>query len=182
VTVTAINSVTNGICPKFITITWEARDCCTNRATCTQIITVTDTTPPVITCPTNIVVIACTNTPVCYSASATDSCDTNVSLSYSPPSCSLFGLGTTNTVTVTATDDCGNTNKCTFTVAIVRPPLGTLTITHSGPNITITWVGGVLQSAPTILGPWTDVPGATSPYVTSVIGNHKFYRLRCGPP
>jgi hypothetical protein len=52
VTITVLNTTTNGQCPQFITRTWEARDCCGNKAVCSQLIRVEDTTPPVITwCP-----------------------------------------------------------------------------------------------------------------------------------
>lgn len=39
---------------------------------------------------------------------------------------------------------------------LARNPDGTLTLTWTG--------GGTLQAAPAVTGPWTDVPGATSPY------------------
>ncbi|HOW68264.1 MAG TPA: PA14 domain-containing protein [Candidatus Paceibacterota bacterium] len=45
-----------------------------------------------------------------------------------------------------------------------EPPVIT-GITLSGGKITVEWTGGgTLQAAPTVLGPWQDVPGATSPY------------------
>ena len=52
VTVTTLSTVTNvsSICPVIITRTWQATDCCTNSATCSQVVTIVDTTPPVITC------------------------------------------------------------------------------------------------------------------------------------
>ena len=40
--------VTNGICPMLITRTWLATDACTNTATCSQTVTVVNTTPPII--------------------------------------------------------------------------------------------------------------------------------------
>jgi hypothetical protein len=42
--------------------------------------------------------------------------------------------------------------------------------------VTVSWtpIDGVLQSAPTAAGPWTDIPGATSPFVGS---STLFYRV-----
>src|SRR5206468_9816753 len=50
-----IDTVTNGICPKVITRTIQATDCCGNSATCAQVVRVIDTTPPVFNsvCVTN---------------------------------------------------------------------------------------------------------------------------------
>lgn len=55
VTVSLLSSITNGSipCNEIITLTWQATDCCTNTAFCTEIVTITDTNPPVITCASN---------------------------------------------------------------------------------------------------------------------------------
>lgn len=69
--------------------------------------------------PTNIVVTSCTNIQVFYSLSVTDSCCTNWSVAYHPPSGSYFSPGTTTPVTVSATDSCGNSNSWSFTVTVL---------------------------------------------------------------
>ncbi len=74
-----------GRCPGKVTRVYRATDACGNFADVTQTITVDDTTPPVITCPTNRTVelglsLDPTNT---GSAIATDNCATNVAISYS---------------------------------------------------------------------------------------------------
>jgi hypothetical protein len=38
--------------------------------------------------------------------------------------------------------------------------------------------GEVLQGADNVTGPWTDIPGATSPYVAPASEARKFYRAR----
>lgn len=49
----------------------------------------------------------------------------------------------------------------------------------AGGNVTLEWTGGgTLQSAPTVLGPWTDVAGAASPYTTPANAPSAFYRIR----
>jgi uncharacterized repeat protein (TIGR01451 family) len=84
--------------------------------------TVADNTPPVISCPANIVVQLPLNSPatsmaVSYpAATATDNCGV-ASIGYSKASGSTFNVGTT-TVTATATDVNGNTASCSFTVSV----------------------------------------------------------------
>jgi hypothetical protein len=88
---------------------------------CQGTVTVVDTTPPMITCPSSIT----TKTPqpgdpclvVTYSDPVvTDNCPLPTVVC-TPPSGSCFPVGTT-TVTCTATDGSGNTATCTFSVKV----------------------------------------------------------------
>ena len=56
----------------------------------------------------------------------------------------------------------------------------TLAIQVSGTTVTISWspAGGTLQSAMSVAGPYTDVVGATSPYVTTSSGTQQFFRVK----
>ncbi|MCI0538110.1 MAG: hypothetical protein L0Z50_23130 [Verrucomicrobiales bacterium] len=67
----------------------------------------------------------------------------------------------------------------TVTTVIVEPPTGgqpgTLQIGASGGNVTITWDNGKLQTAASIVGPWTTVE-SPSPVTEAVAGEAKFYR------
>jgi hypothetical protein len=141
----------------------------------------TNCVSPLITCPSNIVVVTCsTNVPVTWSIMATDACS-SVTVTSSPPSGTIFNRDTTNTVIAVATDGSGNTSTCSFLV-IVRKPTLSIAISRSGFPVTviITWLdGGILQQADSVLGPWTDVPLATSPYTVVASASQKFYRLRC---
>ena len=47
-----------------------------------------------------------------------------------------------------------------------------------GGLIRLSWNVGVLQSAANVIGPYTDVPGATSPYTTSAASAQRFFKLR----
>jgi hypothetical protein len=53
-----------------------------------------------------------------------------------------------------------------------------IVVAPSGTNLVLTWPGGgSLQSATNVIGPWINVPGATSPYVVPTIGPSGFYRV-----
>ena len=133
-----------------------------------------DATPPVIQCPADIVASSCdaSGTVVSFAVTATDNCSGPVTVVASPPSGSSFPIGT-NVVTCTATDACGNLSQCSFNV-IVGGSLLTIE-----PAIIIRWnCGGTLQSADDVTGPWTDIPGATSPYAVATSAARKFYRVR----
>ena len=96
------------------------------QTNCTATVTVKDTTPPTVHCPNSI---TATNDPgqcsavVSFSVSATDNCTATPSVTADPSSGSTFAVGTTN-VTVTAVDNAGNTNTCSFMVTVVdgEPP------------------------------------------------------------
>jgi len=67
----------------------------------------------------------------------------------------------------------------TIVLNSAQTQLGSLGITRSGQNLMISWSdGGTLQSAPTIKGPWTDVPNAKSPQTVTVSSPQQFYRLK----
>src|SRR5206468_2528164 len=117
-----------GLGPHTITVT--ATDAASNSATCSTTFTVTDNTPPTVSCPAPT------------SASADASCQaaapnvlsgltasdglrgTNaITLSQSPAAGTMVGLGP-HTIMVTATDAAGNSATCTtsFTVTDNTPP------------------------------------------------------------
>jgi hypothetical protein len=94
-------------------------------------VTIEDTTPPMITCPTNIEVECMGNcgtgsddadlSAFFDGVSASDICDDDVEITHDAPGC--LGLGET-TVMFTAKDDAGNTASCSATVTVVdtTPP------------------------------------------------------------
>ena len=127
VSITILSTVTNNIsCGYSVTRTWQATDPCTNNSVpCSQTITVIDTMPPSISCPSNIVASAAagqTNVVVTYPPpTAMDLCS-SVSTACVPAFGSTFALGAT-TVTCTATDGCSNVQTCTFTVTVSSGPV-----------------------------------------------------------
>jgi hypothetical protein len=133
--ITPLGAVTNGNCPQTITETWSVMDACNDFTNCSQTVTVINNQPPVINCPSNILIAVtnCTsNVTVCYTPTAIDPCSgSNLTVTCSPPSCSGFAPGTTTTVTCVATNCNGLTNSCTFTVTIEC----CTTQTCCGPNL-----------------------------------------------
>lgn len=102
-------------------VTWAFDDGHGHIVTATQKIVVRDTTPPVITCPGDLVVAndsGLCSAVVNFDFSAIDNCEVT-NLVAEPPSGSIFPTGT-NTVVVTATDEASNTITCTFTVTVLN--------------------------------------------------------------
>ena len=107
-----------------ITRTWTAQDACDNPiATCIQIITVVDQTPPVASCPADISVDTDLNqcsAVVDYSIEGTDSCGgVTITQTSGLVSGSMFPIGdTVNTFEIQ--DECGNLSECSFVVTVVN--------------------------------------------------------------
>ena len=133
-----------------------------------------DITPPVLTCPSSPVV-SCGDTNgavVDYTVTATDNCPGPVTPVCIPPSGSLFPAGDT-LVNCTATDACGNVGSCSFTVTVGGAPLS---IERA---VIVRWTcPGTLQGAENVEGPYTDIPGATSPYCSPASDPRKFFQLK----
>ncbi|XP_070549852.1 hyalin-like [Ptychodera flava] len=112
------------------TVTCSATDASGNTGTCSFTVTVQDTTPPVVTCPADIIVAnddGETTAMVMFSGeSATDNSGTPPPVTCNPPSGTVFSDGDT-TVTCSATDASGNTGTCSFTVTVqdTTPPVVT---------------------------------------------------------
>jgi hypothetical protein len=120
--------------------------------------------PPLIAvCSSNITVTATDSSgaTMFYTSSIRGGCS-GASISCSPPSGSTFPIGTT-TVSCLATDACGQTTSCAFTVTVVKSPL----IAVCSSNITVT---------PT--GP----SGAAVFYTSSTSGGCSGASISCSPP
>ncbi len=99
-------------------VTWTAIDGAGNIITCLQSVTIVDSQPPIISCPTDITVDAdaglCTSSTAIGTATATDNCGVPTITNDAP---AVFPIGAT-TVTWTATDGAGNTATCTQTITV----------------------------------------------------------------
>lgn len=123
-TVTFLGTVTNGTgCTYEVIRTWKAEDACGNAVTNRQIITVSDTTKPVLTVPANVTIDCGTPLPS-TTAAATDNCGTPV-VTYLGTTTNGSGCNFTVSRTWKAADACGNavTNKQTVTVRDTTAPV-----------------------------------------------------------
>lgn len=138
----------NGECPSHYSLErlWETTDASGNHISETQIITVTDTTPPVITCNTHDIVPP--DPPVTFKPSATDNCvdvdvevvgfdcyeiKKNGKVVDKTSSCKVEldgdeaiishsgGVGTQIDLFVEATDECGNVSRKTCSLDVLNP-------------------------------------------------------------
>jgi uncharacterized repeat protein (TIGR01451 family) len=103
------------------TLTYSATDAHGNTGSATQVVTVVDNTPPVISCPSNIVLepTCPTGAIATYTAPVgTDNCPgATTARTAGLASGSVFPIGTT-TVTYTVTDAVGLQTSCSFTVTV----------------------------------------------------------------
>jgi hypothetical protein len=123
------------------TVVCVATDGLGNSNSCSFTVTIQDTTPPQITCPSNLINVAesprdsgfaIVNFPL---PQATDVCSSNILVYTVPPSGSVLKVGT-NTVTAYAVDASGNTNSCTFNIRVIpyRLPVTVTSPADSGPG------------------------------------------------
>jgi len=138
--ITQVDNYFPGICPSngIIQRTFTATDECGNSAICIQNITIQDTSPPIITCPSNITITctASTSPGATGFATATDNCTSNPTMIFAdfiyPGPCAIYGLILR---TFTATDQCGNSASCIQTIYTTEdtiPPIITCP-----PNLTL---------------------------------------------
>jgi hypothetical protein len=143
-------------------VTCTASDNCGTATNCGFTITVIRP-PPDVFCSSNITVSATSSNGalVFYTSSANGGCS-QPNIICTPPSGSIFPIGTTP-VTCTASDDCGTTTNCGFAITVVRVPLK---LTCSS-NITV--------SA-------TSSNGAVVFYTSSATGGCSSPNVICTPP
>ncbi len=146
------------------TVTYTATDDCDGLKTCTFNVTVEASNSDLtITCPSNITVNAvpgATNAVANWTAPAvTSTCSTGTpSATPSQASGTTFPIGTT-TVTYTATDDCGGSETCTFTVTVIE---STSSLTINCPNdIVVTADPGTTSEIVTWANPSTSTDCTT---------------------
>ncbi len=125
ITIGESDATTAGACPQewTITRTWTATDECGQSSSCDQTIDVVDTTAPVMSCGTLTVTPNADGTYTLsqteidgLGAGSSDNCG-NVTFTAAPSSFDCADEGA-NTVTVTGTDECGNSSSCDATVTV----------------------------------------------------------------
>jgi len=130
----------------------------------------TDTTPPVLSLPGNLVVeaIGPSGATVSYSASATDDVDGSVPVTLSPASGSTFPLGTT-TVNASATDAAGNTSTGSFTVTVRDTTAPVITSLAASPAVL--WPPNHKMVSVSVSGSATEAVSAVTGRILSVTSN-----------
>ncbi|MFK7756121.1 MAG: T9SS type A sorting domain-containing protein, partial [Flavobacteriales bacterium] len=116
VTITSEDSVTGDDCETVITRTWTATDACGNMSECVQLITLVDTTDPILLIPADLA-HECDEMPVYGEATATDACN-EVTVTFEDVTTG-DDCETVITRTWTATDACGNNISDVQTITIV---------------------------------------------------------------
>jgi len=112
------------------TVTLTATDDSGNSSNCSFTVNLNDVTNPTVTCPGNQNVSMSSGCNAVLPnftsmATATDNCDVSVAKTQSPASGTTISSATT--VTITATDDAGNSSQCTFTATPVDATNPTIT-------------------------------------------------------
>ena len=109
--------------------TWSVSDCSGNTTTASQLITVTDNTPPVINGPVPVnISVSCGNVPVAQALPAFDACDLAVNAT-GLPSDDLSGLSACGTGPIirtwTVTDCAGNSTSENQVITVIdnQPPV-----------------------------------------------------------
>ncbi len=161
------------------TVTLTANDGNGNTATCSLTVTLKDVTPPNVVCPGNQFANVGANciAPMpnyAISLSYLDNCS-STSNTQTPAAGTLLALGTTTTLTLTASDVAGNTLSCVFSVttrdvtvpSITCPPNTTVAANASCQNI----IGA--YSAATLSDNCNPSPAVTqSPASSTVLTGH----------
>ncbi|MCZ6816969.1 MAG: HYR domain-containing protein, partial [Planctomycetota bacterium] len=103
-----------------VSVTFLATDACGNSSETAASFVIADNHAPRVECPEDMVVrpTGTDGVAVSYDAAAEDHCDDAPSVEFSPTSGATFGIGTSTTVVCTATDACGNSTACRFTVHV----------------------------------------------------------------
>ncbi len=131
-TITHVGDViTNQTCVNrfILTRTYRATDACGNSATCAQVITVFDNTPPSITCPPNVTVQCANQVPPVNTASVitSDNCAGGTTVTHVGDV--ITNMTCINRFTLTrtyrSTDACGNSATCAQVITVFdnTPPV-----------------------------------------------------------
>ena len=99
-----------------------------------------------------------------------------VDSTYAYPRFDAIAIRSPNAVT---SADSFEISRLLVEVVTGAPSPAPFNIASSGSNVTLPWTNSAftLQAAPNVTGTYTNITGATSPYVTPTGGSQKFYRL-----
>ncbi|MEW5675442.1 gliding motility-associated C-terminal domain-containing protein [Flavobacterium enshiense] len=119
ITTVTYQDVASGSCPVVVTRTFTLTDVCGNSGSDVQIISIDDTTPPVIATLPASSTINCPAVPEFAQATASDNCSAPVTLSFNDVTTPGQCAGSYSvTRTWTATDACGMTSTASQTITV----------------------------------------------------------------
>ncbi|MFN3555624.1 MAG: HYR domain-containing protein [Bacteroidales bacterium] len=169
------------------TVIWTAMDACGNIATTTATFTIVDTTPPAMECPESLMEVFISPAQTGYVAqsnefdisTASDACG-SVTLTHNLSHTTQHSLdgyefhpGDTEVIW-TATDACGNTSECIFTVRVSITGSEPLTLSLATGNATCFgadngWATATVSGgAPPYTISWITDPPQEGPYATTL--------------
>jgi large repetitive protein len=184
--------VTMGACPamQMVTRTWVATDACGNTATASSKVTIN---PVVVIPPTGVLTFNCTANQTATTAAGATTVVVNYTAPTGTSTCTVGTVAATrtsglasgaafpvgvSTVVYSATDGCGNTKTCSFTVTVtagvVTPPTGTLSF-NCTTNQTATAASGTTSAVVNYT-----VPSATSTCTTGSVTTTRVSGLASG--
>ncbi|MFN0213525.1 MAG: HYR domain-containing protein [Saprospiraceae bacterium] len=162
---------TNGPCLDTYSLlrSWKAEDDCGNTATATQRVTVRDQTLPTFNTVPGNVTVACDSIPSVGAPTASDNCDSDVTISYTGETRTNGACQYSYTLTRqwTASDNCGNTKTAVQTITVqdlkkpvftfvplnitvscdALPPLGLPTASDNcDPSVSINYLGEIREN------------------------------------
>jgi hypothetical protein len=192
-TLQVLSTVTNQPGPNSLAITrtWEAADASTNTSTCQQTVTITNIQP--------VVAPAIASQPKCQTVSCGNNTTLTVTATGSGPFTYQWRLNGINIGGATGSalplNLLQSTNAGLYTVVIANAGgsvTSSVAVVDVAPvismrlnagKLTLTWPAPfILQSASSPTGPYSDVQGATSPYVQNIsAAPQKYFRLRLPP-
>jgi large repetitive protein len=102
----------NNDCGSVFTRTWSAQDACGNQVSATQVITIVDTTAPVIAAPIPAeITIECSDVRPDMAPAFEDACDNDLVIVYNEEEININECGLDIVKTWSATDNCDNTTS-----------------------------------------------------------------------
>jgi hypothetical protein len=122
--VTAASSTAFDGCTQTISQSWTATDDCDNSTTVSRVVTIVDTTNPVVLSPVADQFVQCEGEIEFNEPTFTDNCDSELTITYDE-STETLPQGIVVTRTFTATDDCGNSvsDESLIVIAINNQPI-----------------------------------------------------------
>jgi len=188
-----VSTSTNGSCPWLISRIWRATDCYSNSSLCTQIVTVVDTTAPMITCASNRIVPCGTNWAFDQPQISDACCPSNTLtlVAHDSVATNKDHCETVFTRIWQVTDCCSNTASCSQSVTVVRatptPVVISCHLDASGLHLTFateTCVKYIVEYKANLNAPaWTTLAevegdGALHEVVDGPLQQMRFYRIR----